>query len=786
MLALLDDTPFREQRLLLDNLPQDHLDAWAPDCGAFCLLSAAIGHHGRPVEISAARHQSTYWESFQGRDPFAGIGNLTQHIRHWFPDAFATTAASLPANPVFQHAFAGLVMLADWLGSDTRFFPYSPSRCDRMDFARQQAATALREFWIEPSLPRTGMGTQLPEFSTVSPFEPRRIQSEILSLPRTEAPSLVLLESETGSGKTEAALARFVRLFHAGEVDGIYFALPTRTAATQLHRRVCESVKRMFPSESLRPPVVLAVPGYLQVDGHTGTALPGFNVLWNDDPTERFRYRGWAAEQPKRFLAGSVVIGTIDQVLLSTLMVSHAHMRATSLLRLLLVVDEVHASDSYMSQLTECVLENHLGAGGHAFLMSATLGSAARRRFFPPYDSSPPAGIEEEEKVPYPLITHRLANAGGRRIVVPSEGMVKNVKIGIQPWTNDPESIARSAVAAASGGARVLILRNTVGGCLATQEVVERTALTAGRNDLLFSCRDQHAPHHARFSKADRELLDVCLESRFGARGPSGGCIVVATQTVQQSLDLDFDILFTDLCPMDVLLQRIGRVHRHVRERPMGFYTPHATVLVPAERDLTARISPKDGSVRGDHGIGTVYEDMRVIEATWRCLEQFPTLSLPPMNRMLVERSTHRDILDGIATEKGEAWARHGSWIRGGETAQKQVARLNVIDRRQDFGEGHVGFPSDELERRIRTRLGEDDRLVHFEPPALSPFGSEVRDLTIPAHLSRGVPMDAEASDFGQSSASFAFRFGSRHFIYDRTGLQLKAREEQEMETTDA
>jgi CRISPR-associated endonuclease/helicase Cas3 len=135
----------------------------------------------------------------------------------------------------------------------------------------------------------------------------------------------------------------------------MYFALPTRTAATQMHQRVYEAITRAFPSESTRPPVVLAVPGYIAVDDGVAHRLPGFEVLWNDNEAERFRFRGWAAENPKRYLAGPIVVGTIDQVLLSTLMVSHAHMRATALLRQFLVVDEVHASDSYMIALLRSV-----------------------------------------------------------------------------------------------------------------------------------------------------------------------------------------------------------------------------------------------------------------------------------------------------------------------------------------------------------------------------------------------------------------------------------------------
>ncbi|MHB1957285.1 MAG: DEAD/DEAH box helicase family protein, partial [Sulfobacillus sp.] len=133
---------------------------------------------------------------------------------------------------------------------------------------------------------------------------PNAIQQALITLdphdPRTQT---LVLESETGSGKTEAALAWFARLFAAGIVDSLYFALPTRVAATELYRRIETYMTRWFPDPSVRPVVVQAVPGY-----NPPSALPFV------DPTED---RLWAAQQPKRFLAATIAVGTIDQALLS-------------------------------------------------------------------------------------------------------------------------------------------------------------------------------------------------------------------------------------------------------------------------------------------------------------------------------------------------------------------------------------------------------------------------------------------------------------------------------------
>jgi CRISPR-associated endonuclease/helicase Cas3 len=778
---------WRERELLFRSLPFDELCGWGADETALRLLVASIAHHGRPFAIGG-NHQETPWRPARGLDPFAGIADLSERTRRWFPDAFRTAYHLLPAAPHFQHAFSGLVMLADWLGSDTTFFPFSEEEAgDRIHFARSRALLALRKIGVDSESARDSLGEKAPAFDRISAFEPRLPQRHVLELPTDPGGSISLLEAETGSGKTEAALARYVRLFHAGLVDGMYFALPTRTAATQIHGRVFEAVARAFPDPEARPPVVLAVPGYIAADDRKAYRLPDFKVLWNDDPQERFRFRGWAAEHPKRYLVGPVVVGTIDQVLLSTLMVNHAHLRATALLRHLLVVDEVHASDAYMTALLEQVLDFHVRASGHALLMSATLGASARQRLLSVGSGRQqpvPQPLAAACATPYPLVTHCATGRDAVRIAVKGTSALKDVRQQLSPSIGSPEEIARQALDAAVRGARVLVLRNTVGDCVATQQALEALAQAESREDLLFHCEGVAAPHHARFAKEDREVLDAALGARFGKDAPANGCVVAATQTVQQSLDLDADLLITDLCPMDVLLQRIGRLHRHERARPAGFEEPAVVVLMPADRDLSAYIQ-KDGRARGAHGLGTVYDDLRILEATWRALSIRERLSIPQMNRQLVEETTHPEALQAIVTDLGGRWPVHATRLLGSLFADRRAAELNIIDREQPFGE--IEFPSRELERRIQTRLGEGDRLVDFDPLRMGPFGHLVGRLSVPAYLARGVPSDAQPTELTLREGAISFAFGFRSFIYDRLGLRAaQALPPEEEELADA
>ena len=745
----------------------DPLADWGD--GVTGLLVSAICHHGRPynIDASAGSWQATWWNPRDGLDPAAGVSQLVAQCRSWFPDAFDPGGSPLTESAPFSHAFAGLVMLADWIGSDTRFFPFtSNGHGDRMTFARARASQALAALALDgnPTARLDPAGRDAFARVARTGYQPRPAQTALLSLPQDPQGSISILEAETGSGKTEAALARFVTLFEAGLVDGMYFALPTRSAATQMHRRVYEAVQQAFASP---PAVVLAVPGYLRVDDVEGQRerLPSFDVLWPD--RERFRYRAWAAENAKRFLVGCIVVGTIDQVLLSGLMVGHAHLRATSLLRHLLVVDEVHASDAYMARVLEDVLARHVAAGGHALLLSATLGGEARERLLHPGEFPVPPTLAAAEATPYPRVTHRGGDCFA--VSITRGDTARLVRVTARPWIEYPDALAAAAFDMATGGAKVLVIKNTVSDCVATQVEIERLAAEAGRLDLVFECGGARAPHHARFARLDRQSLDGAIDSRFGVKRPDGGCVVIATQTVQQSLDLDSDVLFTDLCPADVLLQRIGRLHRHARTRPRGFEVAQAFVAVPGGRDLTPLIGAS-GVAHHHHGLGSVYSDLRILEATWRLLEEHGEWLIPEMNRHLVERSVHSTALSVIVAAGGQVWRRHEMQMMGRSRAESRQAQLNVVNWTQPYAE--MSFP-DVADEHIATRLGEGDRRVRLPSPVASPFGNTVTEFVLPGWLVPDVPSDAEyAEAVSSAEGATRFRFGGRPFVYDRHGLR--------------
>jgi len=751
------DAAEHHQRLF-DVLDLDRLDAWFPDEG-WTLLDPIFAHHGRPWRRDTAGTQAHFWKQAGDSDPIADLGAMRDAWDAWFPHAFQP-GPPLPSHPAFTHAFAGLLMLADWLGSDAsdELFSFANGTGpDRMVVARGRAAHAVGLVGLASAPPQ--LRAQIAEAGFAEAFgvpEPRPMQAAA-ALPG--APCLVL-EAETGSGKTEAALWRFKHLFAQGAVDGLYFALPTRVAATAMFERVKAFRDRMFGAAP--PAVVLAVPGQAMVDDAEGRPLPGFGFEWDDASGGGAGRARWAAEHPKRFLAATIAVGTVDQALLAAIRVKHAHMRGAALMRHLLVVDEVHASDRYMEALLVTLLSNHLGAGGHALLLSATLGAAARARLL----GTPCPSPAEAEAVPYPALS--WAEGGLERRHAPGAplGGDKKVLVETMSLLDQPDEVARFALEAATAGAKVLVIRNTVGAAVATAQALE--ALAGPSHPALFQVAGVATVHHGRFAARDRRLLDAAVEAALGRDRADGGRVVAGTQTLEVSLDLDADLLLTDLCPADVLLQRIGRLHRHAgRVRSFEFEDPRVVVLVPGARDLVAFA----GRSGGRHGLGRVYDDLRVIEATWREIEADPHWSIPADNRRLVERTTHPQHLARIEADltmrDAAAWTRHIHGKEGSVATERNAAERARLDWSTPFED--FSIDSDE---RATTRLGTADRLVDLPDGVPGPFGVPVTALRVPHFLLDGVSPDAEPVIKADAGGVVSFCLDGALFHYDRFGLR--------------
>jgi CRISPR-associated endonuclease/helicase Cas3 len=731
-------------------------------------FAAIMAHHGSLPAPQSPR--ADLWRPAGGYDPIRACRELIEVIGSWFPEALEPIPITWTSP--FGHAVAGLLTLADWLGSDNTEFllPQAggPEGSDRFPWALGRARDLLSRRGLAPEAARTASSGLTWSCMALFGFDdPSAAQAAMLSLPLApDDGRTCLIEDETGSGKTEAALIHFLRLFATGEVDGMYFALPTRAAALQIHGRIKGALKRLLSDDAAQY-VTLAVPGYIPRQAE-GAPLPEPEAHWPDMPADARRDALWASERPKRYLAGWVAVGTIDQVLMGGLRVRHAQLRSGAMLRLLLVVDEVHSSDLYMTAILRNVLDQHRRAGGHALLMSATLGSAARAKLLKVTGRADPPAFEVAVATPYPAVwTDTAPPLDAPRNECRDQ---KTVLIAIASFWDDPRRLVARAVDAARQGAQVLVIRNMVRDVVATQIALEATASVFSLGIATNEAGMVRCPHHARYAPEDRARLDAALEAVLGKNAPrQRGSVTVTSQTAEQSLDIDADLLITDLCPSDVLLQRIGRLHRHrMRTRGAGFERPTVIILAPSEDELAACIEV-DGEVRNPPlALGWVYPDLLGIVATRRALVERDSLFIPRDNRHLVETATHPDVLGDLAAKLGGRWLPRWSSQEGARGAHAGAAKQACLEWMKPIE------PIPERDERIVTRLGLEDRAVELPAGTIGPFGEPISLLTIPGRWLGGVKPDAVPTVTKAGPGTLGVGLGDRVFVYDRLGLRPK------------
>jgi len=534
---------FREQRLYGFNIFDDtDLYHW---------IWGVCGHHGRGFGIG-----NTY-------DPPAD-NSVIQHDHlsriQWIKELrslFLEPAGIISLNevPSCPDLLAGFCSVCDWLGSNTAFFEFEDtpdiSPYDYFNKRITNALSALRASGILSKPARQG-GMDI----VFHEYTPRGFQQIVDHLPLENG--LMLIEAPTGSGKTEAAIAYASRLLAAGLADSVIFALPTQATANAMLGRLEKIGTKLFPENAN---VVLAH-GKAQFNSEfieLKKSSIGKTVQGGEEAFAQCSE--WLATSRKRVFLGQIGVCTVDQVLLSVLPVRHHFVRAFGIRKSILIIDEIHAYDSYMNGLLDMVLEAQNKAGGSAILLSATLPASRRAQIFEKWGST---AIETDSEIPYPLITH--AGTKVRNFECPEPAEERTVKITVKRSADmyPVDELFNEVMEAAVKGALVVIICNLVKDA---QKISRR----------LRQIMNEKAIHidvdlfHSRFRFMDRQRIEKEVMERYG-KGPlrSRGRILVSTQVVEQSLDLDFDWMVSQLCPVDLLFQRLGRLHRHKLARPSG------------------------------------------------------------------------------------------------------------------------------------------------------------------------------------------------------------------------
>ena len=538
-------------------------------------IAAVVGsHHGVPAELAEdltcnrkdiVGYRVYFGDTDKNRSNLEGSWNCM--IQEALVKSGFDSIRELPdINAQAQMLLSGLLITADWIASNTELFPLISIDDDdiQIDFEKRTLnALDNLNFTEQWNAERTAYSDK--DFEETFGFLPRAVQKCIIEIAQNaDHPGLFILEAPMGCGKTEAALSCSELIASKCKKNGLFFGMPTQATANGIFPRVINWAEKQ--SEEFYHCVQLQ---------HGNAALnETFQKIQKGIPEEEsdsgIIVHSWFCDSKKSCLA-DFVVATVDQLLMLALKRRHIMLLHLGLSEKVVIIDEVHAYDAYMNQYLERALQ-WLGAyHTPVILLSATLPSKRRMSLVRAYLDLKTSDEIFEKNISYPLLTW---TDGGKIMqkALPYNADKKTIHIS---KCNDKDiiEIVRSAV---SSGGCVGIIMNTVSRAQSTTKLI--------KNEIT----DNVLLYHAQYIMPDRAAKEEILLERIGSDSKSEkrqGLVVIGTQVLEQSLDIDFDILITDICPVDLLLQRIGRLHRHTRKRPDELKIPVCYVLTDEYED---------------------------------------------------------------------------------------------------------------------------------------------------------------------------------------------------------
>lgn len=701
-----------------ESLPNASLDFWGE------WIRTSVGHHGMPPRDNE-------------EDGYTGLCARTFCLPEDFQAAtqLAIDAATLLlSQPIPEpgpghkkilnrHAWrlAGLAVLADWLGSNQRYFQYHDYPRSLPDYwhdiARRTAAEAVHGAGLASHLPNpwSGAGALFENIAHLTP-----LQQYAADVALGEGPQLFLLEDVTGAGKTEAALILVQRLMSDGHAQGLYFALPSMATANQMYRRVGDVYQRLYQS-SASPSLILAHGARQLVEGFRQSVLqaaeqPHDRDYLTNEGTATTQCNAWLADNRKKALLADVGIGTLDQALLSVLPTRHQSLRLLGLAGKVLVVDEVHAYDTYMGALLTTLLTAHARQGGSVILLSATLPASQRAKLVEAFQIGRDAPVDD--LLPdnrYPLATQVGAVVDSHACATRAQ-LVR--RVSVVPIHDEAEVLALVASHAAAGRC-VCWIRNTVEDARRAYAALSNTCPDA--QVLLF---------HSRYAMGHRLDVEKLTLDRFGKDSTAAvrrGQVLIATQVVEQSLDLDFDVLISDLAPIDLLVQRAGRLQRHQRDASgnpsadMDGRTPPVLYLYGPKPDEDPRADWYSASFPKAQ---YVYPNIGQLWLTQRVLLSIGCIISPGEPD---EPGSVRDLVESVYGENThpvpEALHKAMRDQEGKELAEYSQAKFNALSLLRGYCQDSSARWYEDM--RVPTRLGDETLTVYLAcegPDGLQPL----------------------------------------------------------------
>ncbi|WP_329065617.1 CRISPR-associated helicase Cas3' [Amycolatopsis sp. NBC_01480] len=532
------------------------------------------GHHGVPPDADAERAATPVgvpWLYGEGRWTTVQVELAEWMTSHSGADRYLESWQAVELTTQFQVLATAVVIVSDWIASNSDLLPFHddplPALADSSERVRRALATLRLPPPWRPQMPDTealfATRFRLPAGAVARPVQTAACEVA-QSMPE---PGLLIVEAAMGEGKTEAALAAAEILAARWGAGGVLVALPTQATSDAMFDRVVAWLDAMSAAEEKVGGSIMLGHGRARFNRlFQGLVRAGrlAEIGCDDAPGDgahAVAAHGWLSGRKKALLANFAVV-TIDQVLFAGLKARHLMLRHLALAGKVVVIDEIHAYDAYMNSYLTKVL-SWLGAYRVPVVaLSATLPAAQRQALVQAYRAGQapdsPADLScLDGDIGYPVLTWTAGASVSSRVARPS-GRSTDVRVEtFAGGLDDLDELTELLRERLSDGGTALVVRNTV----------RRVLDTADRLEAEFP--GEVTVTHARFIAADRMRKDKALLDRFGppdrAIGRPHRHIVVASQVVEQSLDVDFDLLITDLAPLDLVLQRIGRLHRHQR-----------------------------------------------------------------------------------------------------------------------------------------------------------------------------------------------------------------------------
>lgn len=601
------------------------------------LVADAVGcHHGlratsTKLQVSDIELGSGVWNEVREE--------LVSAVRALFGALEKPQQQTLSAAAFYR--LAGLTSFADWIGSSQAFFPFEEQVGDLGGYYRRALEKANRALdaigWRrrEPLSKERLDFSQIPFDSDGKTYTPRPLQQAVAELLEdVSEPTLLLIEAPMGEGKTEAAFYAHLCLQQALGHRGMYVALPTRATGNALFRRTKGFLQGMGRQEPVD--LQLLHGATLLNDDYAKLKIRAVEEGKKPDCQHSVNAQEWFSHK-KRALLSEYGVGTVDQALLSLLPIKHHFVRMWGLGNRTAVIDEVHAYDTYTSSLIETLLSWLYALGSSAVVMSATLPKARREALLRAY------GAQQIPQARYPRVYK--VTAGGVEARTFEADPKRQIYLELRPCEADISQAASKILASVEKGGCVACIVNTVDRAQQMYLALEDQAREQGAELYLF---------HARYPAQKRQEVEDQVLGLFGKQGKRPAkAILVGTQVIEQSLDLDFDQMFTDLAPMDLILQRAGRVWRHQRSDRAAAQTQ--PILHVMGLDETADVPHLRELATGEGLYWDAVYDPYVLLQTFALLKGRRCIELPADIDPLVEAAYAPELPLGTSAALAEA-----------------------------------------------------------------------------------------------------------------------------------